>query len=758
LYHHPAPIDYAYCSKLPQYGFNPHVIFKPTSIQHIESFPQDVVGYPPGPARHASCARGNANGFNASRHAVDAIVERAQALQTQGQTEAAIKECKAAIALDPTHLLAREMLAYVYQERGDAAQAYELFVQLHTMNPQNALYLANLGIASQGLNRLDKAIFWYQKAIETSPTYPVPYSNLANCLKLVDRLTDAEWHYKRAIELDDNFADARSNYGNLLKESERTDEAILQYQKALEIEPTHANAWSNLGGSYKDSARVVEAISAYRKALALRPHFPVAMANLVHCLTTVCDWPARDGMLKPLMDMLREKLRDDDYSHAIQPHHALVYPLSNESQIFIAKTFADGVTRMADSMVLAAGGAPQMRYSKWAHGERLRIGYMSSDFGNHPLSQLMQNFFGMHNQSQFHIFGFALSPNDGTNARKLIEAGIETFYDVHDKTTLEICNLIQTHQIHIMVDLNGYTKGSRTEVFALRPAPIQVQYMGYAGTMGASFIDYLISDHVTSPQDHFELYTEKIAQMPHSYFVNDHKQTYPPHFDSKELATRESLGLPTDKFVFACFNQLYKIDASIFHVWASILNRTANSVLWLLQFPPAGEAILRKTAEEKYGIKPERLIFTPVAFEKDEYMRFIACADLVLDTLQYNGHTSSCDVLWAGVPIVTLPLQHMASRVCASLLTALECPELICQTAEQYEEMAVRLGSPAGQQELMQLREKVINNRMSTPLFDTEQWTRDVERLFMHMARRYANGLPPDHISFFDLDAAHCQP
>ena len=306
------------------------------------------------------------------------------------------------------------------------------------------------------------------------------FSNLANCLKLVDRLTDAEWHYKRAIELDDNFADARSNYGNLLKESERTDEAILQYQKALEIEPTHANAWSNLGGSYKDSARVVEAISAYRKALALRPHFPVAMANLVHCLTTVCDWPARDGMLKPLMDMLREKLRDDDYSHAIQPHHALVYPLSNESQIFIAKTFADGVTRMADSMVLAAGGAPQMRYSKyvpplvlatlnlhstacldrhkkgrgratstlnggegggggnspmrsvfrlqcnsflwlmnfavtsyhrteetigrcsitcrWAHGERLRIGYMSSDFGNHPLSQLMQNFFGMHNQ------------------------------------------------------------------------------------------------------------------------------------------------------------------------------------------------------------------------------------------------------------------------------------------------------------------------------------------------------------------------
>eukprot|EP00667_Euglena_gracilis_P009564 EG_transcript_9717 len=447
------------------------------------------------------------------------------------------------------------------------------------------------------------------------------------------------------------------------------------------------------------------------------------------------------------MTALRERVAAGDVTPAIQPHHALGYPLSDEDHVFVAGAFAAGVERAAQRLERAVPRSIAAPHATWQPDrERLRVGYMSSDFGNHPLSQLMQHYFGLHDRKRVEVFGYALSPRDGTPARDLIEAGIEHFHDVSRLSVVQLADLIRSHRIHVLVDLNGYTRGARSEVLPLRPAPVQVHYMGFAGTLAAPFIDYLISDEVASPKHTLPLYHEKLAMMPHCYFVNDHRQSYPPEFDPAELATRASLGLPEDKFVFACFNQLYKIDASIFGAWMRVLRRHPHTVLWLLRFPPAAESFLRRTAEQEHGIPPERLIFTAVALEKDKYMRFIHCADLALDTPQYNGHTSSCDVLWAGVPIVTLPLRRMASRVCASLLTSLGCPELVCGSVEEYEQLAGRLASPEGSAELQALRAKVKANRLTAPLFDTRRWVADAERLYGVMATRHARGLKPEHL------------
>jgi len=653
-----------------------------------------------------------------------------------------------AVASNP-EIAAKEALVSTYQQQGLVAEAYAALSELVRLRPPRPEDLTSLGIAAQGMDRLAEAIQWYRQALQLSPNYAIAHSNLANCLKLADQPREAEFHYRQALTIDPMFADAHSNFGNLLKESGRVAEAIASYQHALAVKPTHANAWSNLGGCFKDSVRIDEAIAAYRRALVIQPNFPIAMANLVHCLTTVCDWPARDALLGPLMDMLRQQIARGDYGHVVQPHHALVYPLPAADQVFIARAFATGIERAAQRLFRANPTAlSNTPHARWQPGERVRVGYMSSDFGNHPLSQLMQRCFGMHDRTRFEVFGYAVSANDGTPARRLIEDGFEHFFDVHQYSIIQLTNFIRSHQLHVLVDLNGYTRGARAEVLALRPAPVQAHYMGFAGTLAAPFIDYLITDEVASPPQHFDHYAEKLALMPNSYFVNDHMQTYPPDFHPAELATRASLGLPQDKFIFACFNQLLKIDPSIFAVWARLLKRVPDSVLWLLRFPPTGEPILRRIAEQQYGIDPSRMIFTAVSVNKEIYMRFIHLADLVLDTPQYNGHTSGCDVLWAGVPIVTLTRQHMASRVCASLLRALGCPELVCSDESAYEALAGSLATPFGRPTLMALRAKVRNNRFTTPLFNTRQWVREVEVVYRAMAERHASGLAPDHLFF----------
>lgn len=304
---------------------------------------------------------------------------------------------------------------------------------------------------------------------------------------------------------------------------------------------------------------------------------------------------------------------------------------------------------------------------------KLRVGYVSFDFADHPLAHLLASIFGFHDRSKFHIVGFSLRKNDGSEWRQKIERGCDEFYEIPDFiNTTELSDFIFAKNIHILFNLNGWTSGERTDVFVLRPAPIQISYMGYCGSTGADFIDYIVTDEISSPREFIDkIYTEKAIYMPHSYFVNDYMQSSKYALEPvSRRSWREYYGLPTDKFIFANFNQLYKIDPTTYTVWMNILKRVPNSILWLLEYPLDAKENLLKEARDR-GVDDSRIYILPKV-PKHEHVERCHLADLSLDNPITNGHTTTCDLLWSGLPIITYPIsENMPSRVATSVCYAL---------------------------------------------------------------------------------------
>ena len=448
---------------------------------------------------------------------------------------------------------------------------------------------------------------------------------------------------------------------------------------------------------------------------------------------------------------------------SVQPFHALVYPLPLRliRQISVAygtRCDLNVAGRLAEFKSVAR---PVIREPD----ARLRVGYVSSDFVNHPLAHLMQSAFGMHNRHKFEVFCFSLTANDGSTYYQKISSQVEHFVDVSSMHTIDIAKLINSFQIHVLFNLNGYTKGARNEIFALQPAPVQVSYMGFCGTMGSSCMQYMVTDAVACPLALASLYTEKLVHMPHSYFVNDHMQS-----NSEVLAmkadmpppgvTRASLGLPDDKIVLCNFNQLYKIDSEILDVWSDVLKRLPQCVIWLLRFPVNGERGIRRELLAR-GVDEAQIIFTDVVSKRDHINRGVL-ADLFVDTLQCNAHTTACDILWTGTPLVTMPKTKMSCRVAASLLTALACPELITDSLQGYINLIVDVVSRSSRElvqgvgwrtvgALAEMREDIERKRTVQPLFDTRRWVQNLECGIELMWHRHETGLPPEHIKVPDV-------
>lgn len=572
--------------------------------------------------------------------------------------------------------------------------------------------------------------------------------------------------------------------GNTLKEMQDVSGALQCYTRAIQINPAFADAHSNLASIHKDSGNIPEAIQSYRTALKLKPDFPDAYCNLAHCLQIVCDWTDYDSRMKKLVNIVADQLEKNRLP-SVHPHHSMLYPLSHEFRKAIAARHAN----LCLEKINVLHKFPY-KFIPECKG-RLRIGYVSSDFGNHPTSHLMQSVPGMHDKIQVEVFCYALSQDDGTAFRSKISRESEHFIDLSNiPCNGKAADRIYSDNIHILVNMNGYTKGARNEIFALRPAPIQVMWLGYPGTSGASFMDYLITDAITSPIEVASQYSEKLAYMPYTYFVGDHKQMFPhlkerlivsdktgnladnvaiinatdlsplvENTDVKEIkeiikaakpveislkvaelpcttpienmiasgqiqtslngvvvqnglattqtnnkaatgeevpqniviTTRQQYGLPDDAIVYCNFNQLYKIDPVTLHMWVNILKAVPNAVLWLLRFPAVGEQNLLNTAQH-LGLPTEKIIFSNVA-AKEEHVRRGQLADVCLDTPLCNGHTTSMDVLWTGTPVVTLPGETLASRVAASQLNTLGVQELIARSRQEYQEIAIKLGT-----------------------------------------------------------------
>ncbi|XP_011151619.1 UDP-N-acetylglucosamine--peptide N-acetylglucosaminyltransferase 110 kDa subunit isoform X3 [Harpegnathos saltator] len=738
----------------------------------------------------------------------------------QGLIDLAIDTYRRAIELQPNFPDAYCNLANALKEKGQVVEAEECYNTALRLCPTHADSLNNLANIKREQGFIEEATRLYLKALEVFPEFAAAHSNLASVLQQQGKLNEALMHYKEAIRIQPTFADAYSNMGNTLKEMQDIQGALQCYTRAIQINPAFADAHSNLASIHKDSGNIPEAIQSYRTALKLKPDFPDAYCNLAHCLQIVCDWTDYEARMKKLVSIVAEQL-DKNRLPSVHPHHSMLYPLSHEFRKAIAARHAN----LCIEKIHVLHKQPY-KYPR-AVGIRLKIGYVSSDFGNHPTSHLMQSIPGLHDREKVEIFCYALSNDDGTTFRAKIAREAEHFVDLSQVACNgKAADRINADGIHILVNMNGYTKGARNEIFALRPAPIQVMWLGYPGTSGATFMDYLITDEVTSPLELANQYSEKLAYMPHTYFIGDHKQMFPhlkerliltdklnqkgkvadnvavinatdlsPMIENTLVAelptttpietmiasgqcqmsvngvvvqngmattqvnnktatgeevpqnivitTRQQYGLPEDAVVYCNFNQLYKIDPLTLHMWAHILKHVPNSVLWLLRFPAVGEPNLQATAQQ-LGLAPGRILFSNVA-AKEEHVRRGQLADVCLDTPLCNGHTTSMDVLWTGTPVVTLPGETLASRVAASQLNTLGCPELVARTRQEYQDIAIRLGTD--REYLKATRAKVWKARSDSPLFNCKLYAMGMEMLYTKMWERHAHGESPDHVS-----------
>uniref|UniRef100_A0A2P2LLI2 protein O-GlcNAc transferase n=5 Tax=Rhizophora mucronata TaxID=61149 RepID=A0A2P2LLI2_RHIMU len=598
-------------------------------------------------------------------------------------------------------------------------------------------------------NMIPAAASYYKATLAVTTGLSAPFNNLAVIYKQQGNYADAISCYNEVLRIDPLAADGLVNRGNTYKEIGRVSEAIQDYIHAITIRPSMAEAHANLASAYKDSGLVDPAIKSYRHALHLRPDFPEATCNLLHTLQCVCNWEDRDKNFSEVEAIIRRQITTSVLP-SVQPFHAIAYPIDSILALEISRKYAAHCSFIASRFALPPFNQPAPYPIKRDLGERLRIGYVSSDFGNHPLSHLMGSVFGMHNRENVEVFCYALSPNDGTEWRQRIQSEAEHFVDVSPMSSDMIAKFINEDKIHVLINLNGYTKGARNEIFAMQPAPIQVSYMGFPGTTGATYIDYLVTDEFVSPLRFSDIYSEKLVHLPHCYFVNDYKQRNRDVLDPMCQPKRSDYGLPEDKFIFACFNQLYKMDPEIFDTWCNILKRVPNSALWLLRFPAAGEMRLRSYAAVN-GVQPDQIIFTDVAM-KSEHIRRSALADLFLDTPLCNAHTTGTDILWAGLPMVTLPLKKMATRVAGSLCLATGLgDEMIVNNMKEYEEKAVSLA--LDRPKLQAFCNKLKAVRMSCPLFDTARWVRNLERAYFKMWNIHCSGQRPRHFKVTENDS-----
>jgi len=454
----------------------------------------------------------------------------------QGLIDLAIDTYRRAIELQPNFPDAYCNLANALKEKGHVTESEECYNTALQLSPTHADSLNNLANIKREQGLIEEATRLYLKALDVFPEFAAAHSNLASILQQQGKLNEALLHYKEAIRIQPAFADAYSNMGNTLKEMHDVQGALQCYTRAIQINPAFADAHSNLASVHKDSGNIPEAIQSYRTALKLKPDFPDAYCNLAHCLQIVCDWTDYNGRMKKLVAIVADQLEKNRLP-SVHPHHSMLYPLSHEYRKAIACRHA----QLCLEKITVLHKPPYRFTPSLSPEHRLRIGYVSSDFGNHPTSHLMQSLPGLHDRVKVEIFCYSLSPDDGTTFRQKVSREAEHFIDLSAvQCNGKAADRIHNDGIHILVNMNGYTKGARNEIFSLRPAPIQVMWLGYPGSSGASFMDYIITDKQTSPLHLAHQYSECLAWMPNTFFMGDHARMFPHLAERVIMATSET--------------------------------------------------------------------------------------------------------------------------------------------------------------------------------------------------------------------------
>jgi predicted O-linked N-acetylglucosamine transferase (SPINDLY family) len=684
-----------------------------------------------------------------------AYYKRGNLLKDRGQMEAALASYDQAVALDPGYAHAFCNRGVVLDRLTRPEEALASYNQAIALNPDDALSYYNRGAALRELRRLEEALASYNQAVAVRPDYAEAYCNRGILLQEFRQWDAALTSYNRAIEINSGFSQAYFNRGALLKERNQSDAALASYDQAIEINPDYADAYCNRGVLLAELKRWDAAFASFDRAIALKPDFAEVHSNRADALMQLSQFQAAIAsydqaiILKPDFSFLlgarrHAKMHICDWNDLESDLEQLKAGI--EADLAVSTPFP--ILALLDSAPLhhkAARIWVQQKHPmdlvlpmipKHSARDKILIGYFSADFYDHPVAVLMAELFETHDRSKYEVTAFSFGPDTQDAMRKRLEQAFDRFIDVRGQSDQEIALLARSLTIDIAVDLGGHTRSSRTNVFALRAAPIQINYLGYPGTMGAEYMDYLIADRTLIPVEDQKSYSEKVIYLP-SFQANDSKRRI-----ADRVFTRDELDLPRDSFVFCCFNASYKITPGTFHSWMRILARVPGSVLFLYANREAVVHNLRKEARAR-GIEASRLVFGR-GLPLPEYLARYRAADLFLDTLPYNAGTTASDALWAGLPVLTCAGATFAGRMAASLLQAIGLPELITSTAEQYEDLAVQLA--ANPQRLAQIRQKLAQSHTVAPLFDTALFTKNLECAYMRIYERFHANLPPEHI------------
>jgi len=680
--------------------------------------------------------------------------KRANAYNGLGRWEMAVHDYDRAISLDASH-------ARAYCNRGtalehlarwtDALASYDRAIELA---PNDFVSYYNRGSALKNLERFEDALSSYQGALSLKGDYVVAYINCGNVLQKLKRYEAALANYEKALEFDQGNAAALLGRGVSLASLRRFSEALASYDRAIALDSRYTEAYIDRGIALHEMGQSEAALASYDQAILLDPTFAAAhqarglsLLNLRQFEAAVASFDralALEADRRYLRGLrLYAKMQICSWNGLTRELELIVQGIKRGSALCpplpMLALVDDAALQRATAELWVAhecppnealGAIPARQATR-----KIKVGYFSADFRDHAVASLTAELFEIHDRAKFEVIAFAFGPESNDPVRARLERAFDKFLDVRPYSDIEVARLARQLEIDIAVDLGGFTEHCRTGIFAARAAPVQVGYIGYLGTMGAPYMDYLLSDAAIIPEVQRANFSEKIAYLP-SYQANDSQRT------TSRVLSRDDLGLPQRGFVFACFNSNYKIMPATFAAWMRILKRVADSSLYIYSENEIVDRNLRREARE-LGVDSERIIFGR-RMARDAYLARFCAMDLFLDTLPYNAGTTASDALWAGLPVLTCTGQSFAGRVASSLLVAIDLPELITSSFAQYENLAVQLAQEP--QRLAQIKEKLQRNRASTPLFDTRSFAANLENAYGGMMERYAAGLPPEHI------------
>lgn len=650
-------------------------------------------------------------------------INRGMVLGKLGRFGEAIESYDRALVLQPQLSATLENRGAALLSLGRAEEALANYDEMLASEPGNAAAWNLRGVALVALVQFERALEAFDRAITLQSNFTAAFQNRGDLLRNLKRFDEALASYDRAVALDPNNAAAWNERGVLLGEMNRLEDALASYDKSLALKPDYTNAlinrasllWSKMGRRYDEATRDLE------RALALDPQHAYARGELLHIRMQAADW----------RDFPREKAQIDQ---DVREDHLVIQP-------FVYQAISDSVADLAAcsrrfAKLYPTVPCPPIPRSR-AH-DRIRIGYLSADFREQATAYLTVGLYEMHDKERFEVIAFDNGAKDDSAIRARLENAFDKIVAISHLPDHMAADRIRAEEIDILINLNGYFGSHRTGIFAHKPAPVQVNFLGFPATLGAPYMDYILADRVVIPDEERCHYSEQVVYLPDCYQVNDSKRPI-----TEDIPTRAGSGLPEKAFVFCNFNQSYKFTPATFESWMRILKQVPDSVLWLLDDLPEFRDNLRRAAQS-HDVAGTRLIFAPrVAVER--HLSRLRLADLFLDSLPYNAHTTASDALWAGLPLLTCRGTAFPGRVAASLLGAASLPELVTETPADYERLAVALACDAGR--LGAIRQKLHHNRLNCALFDTDRFRRHIETAYAKMWDIWLRGEQPHAFS-----------